>query len=119
VEVEGEGIGTIRHIWNEGVDRMVSERLDFLDSENMTWILSIIGDRPRGITAYVAIGRLQPLGSDCCRVDYRCYVTTPTGMEKRIEEILRYTWLQMFEGLEQAARRPSIAGRAHAPEKLP
>jgi uncharacterized protein YndB with AHSA1/START domain len=112
VEVQGEGIGMIRHIRNEGVDKAVSERLDYLDPDTMTWILSIVGDRPPGISAYVAIGQLVPLGPARCRADYRCYVTSGAGMEKRVEHILRFTWSVMFEGLEQAARRLPLAGSA-------
>lgn len=112
VAVEGAGIGMIRHIRNEGVDKAVSERLDYLDPGTMTWILSIVGDRPTGISAYVAIGQLVPLGPARCRADYRCHVTSVAGTEPRVEHILRFTWSVMFEGLEQAARRLPLAGSA-------
>jgi uncharacterized protein YndB with AHSA1/START domain len=119
VVVQGEGIGTIRHIKNEGVDKVVSERLDFLDPETMTWILSIVGDRPPGIIAYVAIGRLIPLGSARCRADYRCYLTTDSGLEARIEKVLRHTWAEMFEGLESCAKRGATLGSAQGPAASP
>jgi uncharacterized protein YndB with AHSA1/START domain len=112
VDVEGEGVGTVRYIKNQGVAKVVSERLDFLDPDTMTWILSIVGDRPPGIIAYVAIGQLFPLGPDRCRADYRCYVTTEPGLEKRMEEILRLTWSVMFSGLESAASCRSIVTNA-------
>jgi len=104
VRVEGNGIGTVRHIKNVGVESPVSERLDYLDPAAMTWMLSIVGQRPAGITAYVAIGQLTPLTPNRCRVDYRCYVTTEPGKEQRIEDVLRYTWTIMFDGLEAAAK---------------
>jgi uncharacterized protein YndB with AHSA1/START domain len=104
VEVEGHGIGMVRHIKNAGVEKRVSERLDYLDPPTMTWMLSIVGTRPLGITAYVAIGRITPLALDHCRLDYRVYVTTEPGREKRVEQALRFTWGVMFSALEAAAR---------------
>jgi hypothetical protein len=39
VEVEGQGVGMIRHIYNEGIPSPVSERLDLLDHATRTIVL--------------------------------------------------------------------------------
>ena len=61
VTLEGEGVGMIRHIHNRGAAHAVSERLDFLDPSSRTIVLSIVGQRPAGITAYVAEGHVTEL----------------------------------------------------------
>jgi len=103
VELEGEGIGMIRHIYNKGAKHCVSERLDLLDPETRTIILSIVGNRPRGITAYVAQGRIVDLEGARCRIDYRANVTTDPGQEEKVSKALLMTWSLMFHGLERAA----------------
>lgn len=103
VEIEGAGVGMIRHIYNHGMSTPVSERLDFLDPENQTLILSIVGDRPAGITAYVAIARLTPTSEATCSLDYQGFVTCAPGREERVMKNLEFTWQTMFSGLEQAA----------------
>ena len=105
VELEGSGIGMIRHIYNKGIPGFISERLDFLDPATRTWMLSIVGTRPRGITAYIAEGHLVELGADRCRIDYRANVTTEPGREEQVKKGLLTTWTVMFRGLEQAAQK--------------
>ena len=101
VVCEGEGVGMIRHIHNVGMAAPVSERLDFLDPPNRTLILSIVGNRPSGITAYVAIGRLTEISEQQCRLDYRAYVTTAPGKELKAEKGILFTWDIMFSGLRE------------------
>ena len=45
VELEGEGIGLTRHIYNKGFAAPVSERLDFQDPATLTYKLSIVGQK--------------------------------------------------------------------------
>lgn len=111
VECEGSGIGMIRHIYNLGMNVPVSERLDYLDAGNKTLILSIVGERPKGIDAYVAICKLVDISADQCRLDYRGFVSVSPGTDTRTEANIRFTWDRMFEGL----RRHSCQG----PLKLP
>ena len=103
VRIEGEGVGMIRHIQNRGVANCTSERLDLLDPQTRTLILSIVGDRPPGMTAYVAEGRVVELDAQRCRVDYRANVTTVAGREEKMVKAIRYTWTEMFRGLARAA----------------
>jgi carbon monoxide dehydrogenase subunit G len=112
VEREGSGIGMVRHIYNRGIPGFISERCDFLDPATRTWILSIIGTRPRGITAYVAEGHLVELDAGRCRIDYRANVTSEPGRDEQVRKGLLATWTMMFRGLEQAAQRLDQEQRA-------
>jgi hypothetical protein len=105
VQLEGQGIGMIRHILNRGARHRVSERLDFLDPTTRTLMLSIVGTRPSGITAYVAEGHIVELDATRCRMDYRALVTTTPGREEQIRQGLGKTYETMFAGLQAAALR--------------
>lgn len=105
VTLEGQGIGMIRHIHNRGASAPVSERLDFIEPDSRTLVLSIVGSRPKGIIAYVAEGHVIDLGDGRCRLDYRALVSTPPGLEEPLRAALLKTWALMFRGLEAAARR--------------
>lgn len=105
VQIEGQGIGMIRHILNRGARHRVSERLDFLDPASRTLMLSIVGTRPSGITAYVAEGHIVELDATRCRMDYRALVTTTPGREEQIRDGLSKTYEMMFAGLRAAAQR--------------
>jgi hypothetical protein len=103
VVLEGEGIGMVRHIYNQGVPQCASERLDLLDPQTYTLVLSIVGQRPGGITAYVATSRLLPLGEHACRMEHRALVTTLPGRERAVERFLQQAYALMFAGLKEAA----------------
>ena len=66
-------------------------------------ILSIVGERPKGMTAYVAEGRVEPIDDSKCRVHYRAMVTTEKGREEKVRQAILFTWSLMFRGLEAAA----------------
>lgn len=104
VECEGDGIGMIRHIYNKGVANCVSERLDLLDPSTRTLVLSIVGTRPRGLTAYVAEGRVAEIDASHCRIDYRALLTTDPGREEQMAKAILFTWELMFRGLGERAR---------------
>lgn len=105
VELEGEGIGMIRHIYNEGMTAAVSERLDALDPESWTWRLSIVGDRPAGLLQYQATGSLSPLEGGGCRIAYRGEFEAAPGREDEAREFLGGAYALMFDGLAQATGR--------------
>ena len=107
VELEGQGVGMIRHIYNKGMPSPVSERLDLLDHSSRTIVLSIVGLRPRGMTAYVAEGRLTEIDAASCRLDYRALVTTDAGREERVRDGVLKTWSIMVRGLENGAHPPA------------
>ena len=104
VEVEGQGVGMVRHVYNKGVPSPVTERLDLLDQATRTIVLSIVGQRPPGITAYVAVGRLVEIDAVSCRLEYRALITTEEGREDRVRAGVLKTWSIMIQGLEGGAR---------------
>lgn len=105
VDVDGEGIGMIRRILNRGAAHTVDERLDFIDPVERRLVLSIVGQRPAGITAYLGEGRITEIDGNRCRMDYRALVTTSPGLEAAVSKALQKTWALMFRGLESAARK--------------
>lgn len=107
VELEGEGIGMVRHIYNEGMPAAVSERLDGLEPETWTWHLSIVGDRPAGIVQYQATGQLTPLEEGGCRISYRGEFEAKPGSEEEARAFLEGAYALMLSGLGEAAQRAS------------
>jgi uncharacterized protein YndB with AHSA1/START domain len=107
VTLEDQGVGMIRHIHNRGAAHAVSERLDFIEPASRTLVLSLVGTRPAGITAYVAEGHVVDLGEGRCQLDYRALVSTAPGLEEPVQRALLKTWALMFRGLESAARTES------------
>ncbi|ENO87287.1 SRPBCC family protein [Thauera linaloolentis] len=105
VELEGEGIGLVRHIYNKGYSAPVSERLDFQDPETMSYRLSIVGQRPAGLTEYQATGRIEALGDGRSRLHYHSVFATASGKPDEAEAFLRMAYALMFEGLAEAAAR--------------
>lgn len=102
VEFEGEGVGMIRHIYNVGMPSAVSERLDSLDVARKTWQLSIVGERPAGITRYQATGKIIELPGKRCRIDYRGEFTTDSDESDAARAFLQMAYDLMFSGLAAA-----------------
>ena len=75
-----------------------------LDPATRTLVLSIIGSRPMGITAYIAEGHVVDVDPGTCRIQYRALVTTEPGREEQVHKALLKTWSLMFRGLESCAR---------------
>lgn len=104
VELEGEGIGLTRHIYNEGFEHAISERLDYLDPENHVYKLSMVGNIPAGITEYQATGTISETPGGC-KLGYVSRFSTETGEPDVAEAFLRGAYELMFQGLEQALDR--------------
>jgi len=105
VELDGEGVGMVRRIHNAGMANPVLERLDLCDVEERRLVLSIVGDRPLGLTAYVAEGRVVPLGEARSRLDYRAVFTlADAARTDSVRRALGRTWETMARGLEHTAR---------------
>lgn len=105
VELEGEGIGTVRHIYNKGYPEPVSERLEYLDPETRTLRLNIVGKAPVGITYYQATGHVEPLSGGRCRLNYTSEFATASGKPDEAEAWLRMAYGLMFAGLAAAVAR--------------
>ncbi|GIX31261.1 MAG: hypothetical protein KatS3mg124_1733 [Porticoccaceae bacterium] len=110
VENEGTGIGAVRHIWNRGFAHPISERLEALAPERLAWRLSIVGERPAGLLWYEAEGRLVPLGTDACRLEYRARYRVAPGREAEARAFLSGCYDLMARGLSEAARRRAGGG---------
>lgn len=102
VNLEGEGIGMIRHIFNVGMPAPISERLDSLDPANWTWQLSIVGDRPAGITRYQATGRIESQPEGGSRITYHGEFEAEQGRENEARRFLLGAYSLMLRGLESA-----------------
>ncbi len=109
VELEGEGIGMVRHIYNVGFTSAVSERLDYLDPASHRWQLSIVCDKPAGILEYQATGQLTALGDKSCRLSYRGEFSAEQGREDEARGFLLAAYKLMANGLESAAQAGSDA----------
>lgn len=105
IELEGSGVGMVRHIYNAGMPAAVSERLDELDATHKTIKISIIGERPGGLTWYQATGKLVELPHGRCRLDYRGEFTTLSGMPDPARAFLAEAYRLMFVGLSAALER--------------
>ncbi|MBE0597317.1 MAG: SRPBCC family protein [Desulfuromonadales bacterium] len=105
VKNEGQGVGMIRHIYNEGFPKPISERLDHLDAQTKTWKLSIVGELPPGMNSYNAIGTLTETGPASCRIDYKGVYSTDQESAAAVDGFLRAAYALMFRGLKAAAER--------------
>lgn len=105
VELEGEGIGLTRHIYNKGFAAPVSERLDFQDPASKTYKLSIVGERPAGLASYQATGQIEALPGGRSRLNYRGEFSTTSGQPDEAEAFLRMAYDLMFQGLSASVAR--------------
>jgi len=103
VELEGQGVGMIRHIFNRGATHQVSERLEQLDPAGRILKLSILG-RDSGRTPwYQATARIVDLATERCRLDYESEFRTPHGRENQTRDGILLAYRTMFSGLQNAA----------------
>jgi len=105
VDLEGSGVGQIRHIYNRGFPTAISERLDAIDPQQHELQLSIVGERPAGLLRYQATGRLVDQPGGGARMSYRGEFETVDGGEQHAREFLSGMYAMMFEGLSIAGRR--------------
>ena len=67
IEIEGDGIGMIRHMDLPGVGKM-AERLDKLDHDNHTIGYALVYGNPIGLAEYSAVVHLEPNDEGHCRI---------------------------------------------------
>jgi hypothetical protein len=109
VVLTGTGVGLTRHIYNVGMPAPISERLDALDPVTRTYTLSIIGERPVGMTSYQATGHVADLPGKRCRLDYHAEFTTGSGVADDARAFLHLVYGLMFEGLGATLAEEQIA----------
>jgi hypothetical protein len=102
VEVEGTGVGMIRHIYVAGLEHPIDERLDFLDEANMVLRLSHARPTPPNLPYYRATGRLADLDGGRSAFTYEGEFSTAPGEENAGRDRLLRSYANMFRGLEQA-----------------
>ncbi len=102
VEIEGQGPGMIRHIFNRGAKHRVSERLERLDSQQHLLQLSVLGRDPGASPWYYATAKLVELGGERCRLDYESEFSAPPGRENPIRDGFLLAYQAMFSGLQKA-----------------
>jgi hypothetical protein len=105
IEIEGKGLGTIRHLYNNGRADPISEQLDALDHARMILKLSIVRTMPLGMTEYHATGTLTRLGPNTCRMDYEGRFEAPPDREPAVRAFLLGAYARMFDGLGAAGAR--------------
>ncbi len=103
VELEGQGPGMVRHIFNRGARYSVSERLETLDPHERVLQLSILGRDPVRTAWYQATARLVELQDGRCRLDYESEFSTPRGRENQTRDGILAAYQAMFSGLQNAA----------------
>jgi len=109
VELEGHGIGMVRHIFNRGAARPVSERLDRLDLEERVLQLSILSAEPPRTAWYQATCRLIARDDGGCRLDYESEFTAPRGRENQTRDAILAAYRDMFIGLQDAAAQYRVS----------
>lgn len=103
VELEGQGLGMIRRIFNRGATHPVSERLDRLDPDERVLQLSVLGRDPGRTPWYQATARLVELEGNRCRLEYESEFTAPRGRENQTRDGLLAAYGTMFSGLQKAS----------------
>jgi hypothetical protein len=103
IELEGQGIGMVRRIFNRGAARAVSERLDRLDGVERVLQLSILATDALRTAWYQATGRIVEMDEGRCRLDYESEFTAPRGRENQSRDGILAAYKAMFTGLQNAA----------------
>ena len=78
IEIEGEGVGMIRHMDLPGTGKM-AERLDRLDPETMTIGYTLVYGNPAGMAKYQAVVNVNGTAEDTCRIDWHGEFTAAAG----------------------------------------
>ncbi len=71
VELEGEGVGMIRHVSAPGLPQL-HERMDAIDHETMTLDYSVPAVAYLQVVDYTARAQVTPLAEGRCRVAWSC-----------------------------------------------
>lgn len=80
VELEGEGVGMIRHVTAPGLPQL-HERLDAIDHERMILDYSLPAVAYIQVKNYRARAHVMPLGSGRCRLVWSCRAE-PDGIDE-------------------------------------
>jgi hypothetical protein len=103
IEIDGDGIGMIRHMDLPGVGKM-AERLDKLDHDDHTIGYTLAYGNPIGLAEYSAVVRLEPNGEGNCRIIWHGEFSAADG----------YDSATVAESLEGSYQGMSAALAAHS-----
>jgi carbon monoxide dehydrogenase subunit G len=78
-DVEGDGIGAVRHIVFPGGGGGVKERLESFDAEGRSLSYAIT-EGPMPVQDYLATIRVSETGENACRVDWTASFELPEGV---------------------------------------
>ena len=111
IEVEGEGVGMVRHM-HTVIGLVLSERLDGLDPSERRIDLSIAGDLPGGISSYTAFGRVVEVAPDSCRLEWTGRYRVPTREDEAgARAFLEGAYEMQARGLLEHVTSGAEAGR--------
>jgi len=99
VEVEGEGIGTLRKVTLGTA--VIVERLESIDDETRSTSYSIV-EGPMPATGYVSTIRLEPAGESATRIDWSSTFEPAGGMsDSDVSELLAGVYRSGIRGLQK------------------
>ena len=99
IECQGEGVGMVRTLYFPGLGT-ADERLDVLDHNTMTLVLTITEGLPFGLAEYEATISVESLGDDRCACTWRGDFKVPEGAsEDEAKANLEGAYVGMFGGL--------------------
>jgi carbon monoxide dehydrogenase subunit G len=99
IEVEGEGVGMVRHI-HTIIGIVLSERLEMIDHEKRHLELTITGDLPADMQNYRAHGEVHETGPDSCRIEWTgTYQIPDPDAEAGARAFIEGAYTAMFTGI--------------------
>lgn len=99
IQCEGEGVGMVRILYFPGLGT-AHERLDKLDHDSMTLVLTITEGIPFGITEYQATISVEALSDDRCTCTWKGDFKVPEGVsEDEAKANMEGAYVGMFGGL--------------------
>ena len=83
IEIEGQGIGMIRHLGMDGLKRRQGERLDLLDMQTRTLGYSLVYGSPIGMATYSATVSVLDVGDDRCILQWEGLFSLENEMDSK------------------------------------
>lgn len=82
VEFEGEGPGMLRRMYLTVDSPAIVERLESLDSENLTIVYAVTENNPLPVDGYLATMAITPTGPGTSRLDWSCCFEPREGVSE-------------------------------------
>ena len=98
IEIEGTGVGMVRHLNMPGTGKM-AERLDRLDDDTTTIGYSLMYGNPVGMAEYRAVVRLEATEKNACRIHWHGEFTPA---EDQQADVVRGNLEAAYQGMAAA-----------------